>query len=151
MIVSFFPLVSFSFSFRRLSLVLFLQNSCQRVWNLLDFTLAADKWRIRIHLEHLLWQGAVGALVCRSAHDDGQVEELANLGMGHDILLVQGRVPVASDMVETNLQVKNEKQLSGVLVRHPATGADGYSQSCSCRCAPTEQLGLVSGCIPLHS
>lgn len=82
-----------------------------QVKNLLDLTLTADKRRIGIHLEHLLGKRTVGTGVRRCAHDDGQVEELADLGVGEDVLLVQSSVPVAGDAVQTDLQVENEEQL----------------------------------------
>ena len=82
--------------------------------DLLDLTLAADKRRIGIHLEHLLGKGTVGTGIRGSAHDDGQVEELADLGVGEDVLLVQSGVPVTGDAVQTDLQVENEEELPEV-------------------------------------
>lgn len=79
--------------------------------NLLDLALAADKRRVGVHLEHLLGERAVWTGIGGSAHDDGQVEELANLGVGHDVLPVESGVPVTSHTVETDLQVKNEEKL----------------------------------------
>lgn len=82
--------------------------------NLLDLTLAADKRCIGMHLKHLLGQGTVGTSIRGRAHDDGQVEELADLGVGEDVLLVQSGIPVAGDAVQTDLQVENEEELQEV-------------------------------------
>jgi hypothetical protein len=79
--------------------------------NSLDFTLATDERSIRIHFEHLLGQRTVGALIGRSGHDHRQVEELTQLGMSHDVLLIQGGVPVAGNLKETDLQVEDQEKL----------------------------------------
>ena len=79
--------------------------------DLLDLTLAADKRSIGVHLEHLLREGTVGTGVGGGAHDDGQVEELAYLSVGHDVLSVQSGVPVPSYAIEADLQVEDEEEL----------------------------------------
>lgn len=76
-----------------------------------DLALAADERCIRIHFEHLLGQRTVRAGVCGCSHDDGEIKDLAERGVGHDVLLVESRVPVTSRLEETDLQVEDEEQL----------------------------------------
>lgn len=78
---------------------------------LLDFSLAADEWSVGVHLDHLLRQGTIGASVGGSGHDDGKVEQLAKLSMGHHVVAVQGGVPVTSKLVEANLKVEDQEKL----------------------------------------
>jgi hypothetical protein len=94
--------------------------SSHRVWlvltakYVLDFTLALDKRRIRIHLQDLLGQRTIGPLLGRRGHDDGEVEELAERGVRHEVVAVERRVPVAGDLVKADLQVKDEENLGRV-------------------------------------
>lgn len=80
-----------------------------------DFTLALDESSIGVRLEDLLGQGTVGALLGRGSHDGGDVEQIANLGMGHHVVAVQGRVPVARETVQADLEIKDDQKLDGQL------------------------------------
>lgn len=83
--------------------------------DLLDLTLTPNKRCIRIHLQHLLGQRPIGTLVCRRTQDDRNVKDFPEFGVGHDVLLVECRVPVSSKLEKTDLQVENEEQLQGTL------------------------------------
>jgi hypothetical protein len=78
---------------------------------LLDFTLATDEWSVWVHFDHLFRQRTIGAGIGRSGQNHRQVEQLAKLSVSHDVLLVEGRVPIASKLVEANLEIKNEQEL----------------------------------------
>lgn len=86
-------------------------NRFRGIKSLPDLTLAADERRIGVHLEHLLGQRTVGTDIGRCSHDDGEVEDLAQRSVGHDVLLVETGVPVTSRLEETDLQVEDEEQL----------------------------------------
>jgi hypothetical protein len=47
----------------------------------------------------------------RGGENDWDVENLAKRGMSHDVVLVKTRVPVPCDMVEADLDIKNEQNL----------------------------------------
>lgn len=81
--------------------------------HVLYFSLSLHKWRVGIHLQDLLGQRAVGTLLRGGGHDDGEVEKLAKLGVRQNVLAVEGGVPVATELVETDLQVQDEEHLSG--------------------------------------
>ena len=83
----------------------------------LDLSLAHNERRSGIHSEHLLGQRTVGSLLSRGGHDDGKVEELSDLGVGHHVVAVESSVPVTSELVETNLEIEDEQHLGRVLVR----------------------------------
>lgn len=78
--------------------------------DVLDFALALDEWGVWVHLEDLLGQRAVGTLLGGRGHHDGEVEELAELGVREDVLAVEGGVPVAGDLVEADLEVEDEEE-----------------------------------------
>jgi len=50
---------------------------------------------------------------CRSGHYDGEVEDFADFGVGHDVFAVEGGVPVAGELVEADLEVEDEEELFG--------------------------------------
>lgn len=68
-----------------------------------------NEGRIGVHLQHFLGQRTVGTLVGGRAQDDWDVEDLANLRVGHDVLLVEGWVPVSSELEKADLQVENQE------------------------------------------
>lgn len=73
--------------------------------------MAADERSVRVHIEHLLRERAIGSGISRRGHDDRQAEQLAKLGVGHHILLVESGIPVSSKLVETDLEVEDEQEL----------------------------------------
>jgi hypothetical protein len=77
--------------------------------DLLDLSLTPDERRIRVHLQKLLGQRTVRTLVRRGAQNDGNVEDFANFRVGQDVLLVEGWVPISSELEETDLQVENQE------------------------------------------
>ena len=97
--------------------------------NLLDLTLAADKRRVGVHLEHLLGERAVGTSLGRGGENGRKVEELAESGMGHDVLTVESWVPVAGGGVEADLKVENQEE-GVVLVK--ALPWDGWRYVSNC-------------------
>jgi hypothetical protein len=54
---------------------------------------------------------AVGTSISGGGQDHGQVEDLSDGSMRHDVVLVQSWVPVSCDVVEADLDVENEKNL----------------------------------------
>lgn len=78
---------------------------------LLDFTLAPDQRRVGIHLDHLLGERAVGSGVGRRGEYDGQVEDFTQLSVRHDVLLVEGWVPVTGKLEEADLEIEDKKKL----------------------------------------
>jgi hypothetical protein len=78
---------------------------------LLDFSLAANEGSVGVHLDHLLGQGTVGTSIGGSGHDDGKVEQLAKLSVGHHVVAIQGGVPVTSKLVEASLKVEDQEKL----------------------------------------
>jgi hypothetical protein len=85
---------------------------------------------------------SVGASIGGGRQNHGEVEDLANLGMGPDVVLVQAWVPVTSDMVETDLDVEDEEELVKISCRDLTEDLNDIP-SCSCQDAPKEQLGYV--------
>jgi hypothetical protein len=85
---------------------------------------------------------SVGASISGGRQDHGKVEDLANLGMGPDVVLVQAWVPVTSDMVEADLDVEDEEELTKVSGQEFAGNLNNIP-SCSCQDAPKEQLDHV--------
>jgi hypothetical protein len=78
---------------------------------LLDFALAADERGVRIHVQYPFREGAVRALFGGRGHDDGEVEEFAQLGVRHDVVVVDCVVEVADELVQADLVVDDEKDL----------------------------------------
>jgi hypothetical protein len=78
---------------------------------LLDFALAADERGVGIQVQYRFREGTVRALFSRRGHDDGEIEEFAQLGMRHDVVVVDCVVKVADELVQTNLVVDDEKDL----------------------------------------
>ncbi|KAI6773986.1 hypothetical protein HG531_000835 [Fusarium graminearum] len=92
-----------------------------------DLALTLDKGSLGVHLADLTHERTVGALgllgyvvfivwnkltlISGSGQDDGHVESLANGSVGHRLVVVQSRVPIASQLVETLLDVDNEEKL----------------------------------------
>lgn len=115
-----------------------------------DFTLATDEGSVGVHLQHLLGKGAVGAVIGRSGHDNGEIEDLAQFGMSHDIRGVQSWVPVTSGLEKADLEIEDEEQLEDLISQEESFKLEldqiSIIQSCSCRYVPKEQLGSVSEC-----
>jgi hypothetical protein len=78
---------------------------------LLDFTLAADERGVGIQVQYRFRKGSVRALFSRRGHDDGEVEEFAQLGVRHDVVVVDCVVEVANELVQPDLVVDDEKDL----------------------------------------
>lgn len=51
-------------------------------------------------------------LIGRGGHDNGEVEDLSESGVGQSLVAVQSRVEVSGDLVETLLDINNEEKLS---------------------------------------
>jgi len=86
-------------------------NRVGRIKSLPDLALATDERCIGVHLEHLLGQRTVGTNIGRCSHDYREIKDLAERGVGHDVLLVETGVPVTSRLEETDLQVEDKEQL----------------------------------------
>jgi hypothetical protein len=69
-----------------------------------------------------------GTLLSRSSQDGWEVEKLAELSMSHDVVAVDGGIPVPSKLVQSYLKVENEKH--GVVLVD-ALPWDGYEESLS--------------------
>jgi len=82
-----------------------------------DFALALDERGVGIHLDDLRRDLSVGTRVCRGGHNDGQIKELADGGVGNDVLPEEGRVKVSRDGVETFLEVQYDQNLGSVSLR----------------------------------
>lgn len=78
-----------------------------------DLALALDEGGVWVHVQDLLGQGAVGARLGGGGEDDWEVEELAEGGVGEEVVAVEGGVPVAGDVVEADLEVEDEEDLCG--------------------------------------
>jgi hypothetical protein len=78
---------------------------------LLDFALAADERGVGIQVQYSFREGAVRALFSRRGHDDGEIEEFAQLGVRHDVVVVDRVVEVADELVQAHLVVDDEKDL----------------------------------------
>jgi hypothetical protein len=112
--------------------------------DLLDFSLALDERSIRVHLQNLLRKRTIGTLLGGSGHDDRKVEELAQGGVRDQVVAVESRVPVASHLVQTDLQVEDEEKLRIVSPKaFGEEGGGGVLQHCPCRCVPMGQLQHV--------
>jgi hypothetical protein len=65
--------------------------------------------------------------------------------MSHDVVLVQTWVPIPCNVVEADLDVKDEEDL--MIVVSLEIGRDhGHIRSCSCQYAPTQRLEHVRHC-----
>jgi len=84
--------------------------------DLLDLAVTLDERSVGVHFEHLLGQRTIGTLLGRSGHDNREIEDLAELGMSHHVVAIEGWVPVASNLVQANLQIKDEKHLHPLVV-----------------------------------
>lgn len=52
---------------------------------------------------------SVRSSISRRGQDDGNVKDLADSSMSHDVVLVETWVPVPGNMVEADLDVQNEE------------------------------------------
>lgn len=66
------------------------------------------------HLQDLLGQRAVRALLGTGRQDGGETEQLADGGVRDHIIPVERGVEVASQLVEADLSVENEEKLLGI-------------------------------------
>ena len=71
-----------------------------RVIPSVDFALALDERRIRVHVKDRLGQRAVGSVFGRCREHNREVEKLANTGVRNHGVVVQGRVEVTSAIRE---------------------------------------------------
>jgi DNA mismatch repair protein MutH len=87
-----------------------------RVIPSVDFTIPLDERCVGIHLGDLLWERTVGTSLRRSRHDDGEVEELAELGMSEHIVAELGCAVVLDKLQKAQLMVNYEKHFLGELM-----------------------------------
>lgn len=78
-----------------------------------------DQWRIRIHIQNCLWQRSVRPCLRRRGHDDRQVEQLADAGVGDHGIVVERGVEVAGEAVEAILEVEDEEKGLGLVQTFP--------------------------------
>lgn len=71
----------------------------------IDLSLTLHEWRIGVHLEDLLRQRTVGAILGGRRHNYGQVKDLTQGGVRKHLVAVEGRVKVPSYAIETNLEI----------------------------------------------
>lgn len=69
---------------------------------------------------------AVRASLSRSSHDDWDVKSLSNRGVCEHVVTIEGRVPVASNAVQADLHINDQKK-SVILVQ--SLEGNGYSTS----------------------
>lgn len=76
-----------------------------------DLSLAMDNGHIGVQVDDLLNHQSVGASVGGSGHDDGQVEQVAQGGVGEHVVAEVVGVVVADQLGETDLVVDDEDGL----------------------------------------
>lgn len=111
--------------------------------------MAADEGRVGVHFDEFFGERAVGARVGGGGEDDGDVEEGAERGVGVDVVLVERGVPVAGDVVESDLDVEDEEELGRIRGRWYGRGG-AKVPSCSCQDVPMGQLCVVRKMQPEH-
>lgn len=80
-----------------------------RVVPRVDLTVAADEGRVGVHLGDFLGEGTVGTGFGRRGQDGGQVEELAQFGVGEHIVAELGRRVVLDQLEQAELVVDNQE------------------------------------------
>jgi hypothetical protein len=78
---------------------------------ILDFAVALDERSVRVHLQDLIGERTVGTVLGGGGHDDGDVEDLAQSGVGEDVVVVELGVPVIGEVEEADLEVEDDENL----------------------------------------
>lgn len=93
------------------------------------FALTLDQRSVGIHVGDQLWERAVRAwyrlipiiappsgggqtLLSRSGHDDRDIKQLPQRRMSDHIVMIQGCIEVASELIEADLKVEDQEDLS---------------------------------------
>lgn len=81
-----------------------------------DLALAMDNGHIGVQIHDLLDHQSVGTSIRGSGHDNGQIEQVAQGGVGKHVVAEVVGVEVADQLGETDLVVNDENGLVGKLV-----------------------------------